>query len=131
MKSKILIADDEEIVQRLLKRAFKGLPYTLLSAFDGEDALQIAFKEMPDLVLLDLDMPKKNGIEVLQSMRSNALTQAIPIIVITGGSKLSNREECLKMGANDYITKPFQIEELKTRVKNLLPGGEKSVEGSL
>ncbi len=124
MKKKILIADDEEIIQRLIKRAFQDLPYTLFSAFDGEEALQLAFKERPDLILLDLDMPKKNGVEVLQGLRSNVLTQAIPIIVITGGSKLANREKCLKMGARDYITKPFQIEEFKTRVENLLIGGE-------
>jgi diguanylate cyclase (GGDEF)-like protein len=116
MDMKILIADDDTSFHEMIKRALAPHSYQFTSAFDGADAVRLALIEKPDLILLDVDMPKKNGREVLRDLRSNIQTRTIPVIMLTVRSSLADRVDGLDLGADDYLGKPFQVEELRARV---------------
>ena len=120
MRQKILIADDEEAVQKVLARALGSEPYELLSAFNGNDALDVATTQNPDIILLDVNMPEKNGWDVLRELRRNIQTCMTPVIMLTGCGVVSDKVGGLEMGADDYVTKPFTIEELKARIVSAL-----------
>jgi diguanylate cyclase (GGDEF)-like protein len=120
MKQKILIADDEQAVQRVLTRAFESGPYELLSVSNGAEALTAAATQSPDMILLDVNMPVKNGWDVLKELRGNFQTRDIPVIMLTGYGAVDEKVDGLEMGADDYVTKPFAIAELRARVANTL-----------
>ena len=116
MKQKILIADDEVSVQRVLARVLGSQSYELLRVSNGRDALDVALAQSPDIILLDINMPEKNGWDVLRELRGNSQTRMIPVIMVTGFGAVSDEVGGLEMGADDYITKPFATAELKARV---------------
>jgi diguanylate cyclase (GGDEF)-like protein len=120
MRQKILIADDEDSVRRVLARAFSPEVYELLCASDGKAALDMASMRNPDLILLDINMPGKNGREVLRALRRNAQTRMTPVIMLTACGVPADKIGGLEMGADDYITKPFMLAELKARVAGAL-----------
>lgn len=120
MTYKILVADDEEVIQTVIKRALEDPAYQMLSAHDGLETLELAQKETPALVLLDVNMPIMSGREVLRALRRNIQTQAIPVIVVSGCAEAHERISGLELGADDYITKPFEVGELKARVDSML-----------
>ncbi|MBI3553335.1 MAG: response regulator [Elusimicrobia bacterium] len=122
MKTRILIADDEEQIRKTLKRTFQARPldYEVLSAADGSQALSMALSEAPDLILLDVSMPGKDGWRVLDELRGSPLTSMIPVIMVTGLSDVPCRVGGFNLGADDYVAKPFSIEELRARVRRLL-----------
>jgi len=115
MKKKILIIEDEkELVSGLkLNLDFEG--YNVIWALDGEEGLNKALKEAPDLILLDIMLPKKDGLEVCRDLRRQNVT--IPIIMLTAKSEEVDKVVGLEIGADDYITKPFSVKELLARVK--------------
>jgi len=117
---KILIADDEASIHNLLGRALPPNSYKILNARNGEDAFRLAQAEDPNLIILDVKMPGKNGFEVLEALRSDQRTRSIPVIMLTGSGGLCDRVEGLKLGADDYVTKPFELEELKARIDGVL-----------
>lgn len=117
---KILIADDEAVVQKLLLRILAAGDYQVLSVGSGAETVRMAELEGPDLILLDVNMPDKSGLEVLRELRRDMRTQAIPVILVTGNGRLSDRIGGLDLGADDYVTKPFEPEELKARVGSVL-----------
>ena len=120
MRQKILVADDEDSVQRVLARAFNPAVYELLCAPNGKTALDLASTQNPDLILLDINMPEKNGWEVLRELRRNAQTRMTPVIMLTACGVLADKVGGLEMGADDYITKPFTVVELMARVDGAL-----------
>ncbi|MBI4350642.1 MAG: response regulator [Elusimicrobia bacterium] len=120
MEHKILIADDDSTVLRLLCRLFKRPEYETLSASSGRQALELAVSGRPDLVLLDVNMPDASGRDVLRDLRSHQQTRMIPVILVTGNNATSDKVEGLSLGADDYVTKPFSLDELKARVEGLL-----------
>jgi len=120
VKQKILVADDEECVHRLIARALENARYELIIARDGAEAMELAKSAGPDLVVLDVRMPRKNGWEVLRELRLQPRTRATPVIMLTGCSDLADEVEGLEMGADDYITKPFEINDLRARVTSVL-----------
>ncbi|MHB2025067.1 MAG: GGDEF domain-containing response regulator [Elusimicrobiota bacterium] len=121
MKSKILVADNESAIQKIVARTFASETCDIISAADGQDALTLAARENPDLVILDVCMPKKTGWEVLEELRRDARMRLIPVIMITGLAVAAEDEVSgLQAGADDYITKPFLPAELKARVESLL-----------
>lgn len=120
MKPTILVADDEPCMQKMLARAFCSEPYRLVSASNGRDAFDIAAARNPDIILLDIDMPVKNGLDVLRELRQNIKTRMIPVIMLTGHGNVEDEIGSLDLGADDYITKPFTIEELKARIASAL-----------
>lgn len=120
MKQKILIADDEQSVQRVLARALSTEPYELLSVSNGQEALAMASEQNPDVILLDINMPLKNGWDVLKELRGNLQTRTIPVIMLSANGTVDDKVGGLEMGADDYVTKPFAVAELKARVASAL-----------
>ena len=112
--NKILIIEDDKNIQRLLALELRHKNYSVDSAYDGEQGIEIFSKNSYDVVLLDLMLPKKSGKEVCQELRE--LTDT-PIIVITAKDSVLDKVELLDLGANDYICKPFAMEELLARIR--------------
>lgn len=110
----ILIAEDDEQIANSLKKNLAEEGHHIMHARDGEEALRFAGSIMFDVVLLDWRMPKVSGIEVCRKMRESG--NKVPIILLTALSQISNKVEALRLGADDYITKPFSLEELSARI---------------
>lgn len=117
---KILIADDEFTIHSLCRRIFTAPEYSLVSVFNGEDALDVAIREKPDLILLDLTMPQVTGEVVLRRLRENFSTQRTPVVIVSGDADVTRKVSGLEAGANDYVTKPFNVDELRARVRSIL-----------
>ncbi|MEO5568727.1 MAG: diguanylate cyclase [Gemmatimonadaceae bacterium] len=118
--ARILIVDDHEDNVELLRARLESWGFTTLSASDGVEALEVIEAELPDLVLLDIMMPKIDGIEVARRVKNNPNLPFIPIIMQTALDSTENKVEGLDAGADDYITKPIDFPELKARVKSML-----------
>ncbi|MBN2011227.1 response regulator [candidate division KSB1 bacterium] len=116
----ILLVDDEKYTLQLLEKIFRAEAYEIHSARSGMEALQLLETVHPDLIILDIIMPEMNGLEVLQKLKLNENTRYIPVIALTSRQDLDMKLTVLKDGALDYITKPFQKDELVYRVRNFL-----------
>jgi DNA-binding response OmpR family regulator len=114
---KVLLADDDRDLVDLLRYAFQRDGYAVITAFDGEAALRVLQSESPDLVILDLMMPKRNGIEVLREIRRHA---NMPVIMLTALGDEEHVVNALQIGADDYLVKPFRPRELMARAQALL-----------
>lgn len=116
----ILIVEDECDAANLLAFHLHRHGYRTKLASNGLDALNEAFAEPPDLVLLDLMLPKLQGLEVFRLMRGNAQTARVPVIMLTALATMEDKLEGLRRGADDYLTKPYDMRELLARVQALL-----------
>ena len=120
-EKKILIVDDSNVVLMTQKMILANVGrYTLITASDGEEAVAKATNESPDLLLLDVIMPKMTGFEVLKKLRSQESTANIPIIMVTTRGESENMETGYASGCNDYVTKPVDSTELLAKVEALL-----------
>ena len=117
---KILIVDDEQNIVELIKFNLESSGYNVLCAYNGQDAVDIANKEQPSLILLDLMLPVKDGLEVCKEIRRDILISNTPIIMLTAKCEELDKILGLELGADDYITKPFSVRELIARVKAIL-----------
>jgi two-component system KDP operon response regulator KdpE len=113
---RILIADDDPQILRALKVTLRARGYEIFTAGDGAEALEMAAQHHPDLVMLDLGMPKLDGVEVIQGLRG--WTQ-VPVLVVSGRTDAADKVDALDAGADDYVTKPFAIDELLARIRAL------------
>lgn len=120
MKETILIVDDEKDIVKMLEYNLKKEGFKTLSVCDGEDALDSAVRQHPDLVILDLMLPGIDGIEVCKSLKGGTKTASIPVIMLTAKSQESDKIVGLELGADDYMTKPFSPRELIARIKAVL-----------
>ena len=119
--AKILVVDDEPRNVKILQIQLKARGYTVYTAADGLEALEVVEKEMPDLILLDINMPKMDGFEVVKQIRTNEATEFIPIVMITAlRDTRENRIKSIEAGADDFIEKPFDSLEVLARVRSLL-----------
>ncbi|GDX53017.1 hypothetical protein LBMAG27_20640 [Bacteroidota bacterium] len=120
MKKTLLIVDDELSI-RLLLEHFLGEEYNVITKEDGRKAFDWLEKgNHTDLILADLEMPVLDGFELLVKLRENKETQTIPYMVVTGKAKTDNYMKSFRLGANDYLQKPFTPEEIKSRVEIIL-----------
>ena len=114
---KILVVEDEPNQVELIEFNLNSEGYEVVVARDGEEALNLAEEENPDLILLDWMLPKVSGIEVCRQLRRSKMTREIPIVMLTARSEDSDKIRGLDIGADDYITKPYSIKELLARVR--------------
>ncbi|MBP8972685.1 MAG: response regulator [Anaerolineae bacterium] len=117
-KGRILVVEDDFDISNMLRIYFSGQGYEVQVAPRGGDALQLTRKQLPQLIVLDIMLPDMNGYDVCRQLRSTTRTSHIPIVFLTQKDERSDKIAGLELGADDYITKPFDIEELKLRVKN-------------
>ena len=120
MPKNVLVVDDEPNIVLSLKFLITQECYEVRTASSGEEALQALAEQVPDLILLDVMMPKPDGYEVCQKIRATPEWKDIPVIMLTAKSRDIEKEKGLAMGADDYITKPFATKELIAKVKAFL-----------
>ena len=121
-KEKILVADDETSIRRILETRLSMIGYKVLIASDGEEALNIFRQEYPNLIILDVMMPKLDGYGVCQEIRKES---DVPIIMLTALGDVSDRITGLELGADDYVVKPFSPKELEARIRSVLRRADK------
>ena len=126
---KILIVDDSENIRSVLKLNFEYLGYEVLSARDGEEALQIMERDHPDVVILDVMMPRQNGFQVCRKIKSDPVHAATPVIFLTAKGQKEDRYWGRDCGADEYLTKPFSAAELERIIERLLDRRRASLTG--
>jgi len=114
---KILVVDDEDEVRAGLREFLEGMDYAICEAADGAEALAKTFTEKPHMILLDLRLPKVDGYQVCQTLKGNPITSGIPIIMLTALNATTNKIKGIEYGADDYVDKPFDLDELAARIK--------------
>jgi DNA-binding response OmpR family regulator len=116
----VLVADDEQDIRSLVAFRLRRAGYEVITAADGEEALLLTTTRLPDLVVLDMMMPKATGLEVTRSMRVQEATKAIPVILLTARAQEGDVISGFEAGADDYVKKPFSPQDLQARVQALL-----------
>ena len=120
MKKKILVIDDEPNIVKAVKRLLEEENFSVISAYRGKEGIELAEKEMPNLIILDVIMPEMDGRETLKAIRRNPKLKSLPIIMLTGKQKEMDVILGLEIGADDYITKPFAPGVLLARINAIL-----------
>src|SRR5688572_27854758 len=114
---KIVVAEDDDSIAHLIAAALGDAGFLCLRARDGEEALTLTRREAPDLLILDLMMPRLDGIEVTRRLKADVLASRIPILMLTAMGGVDDRVKGLDAGADDYLGKPFDLRELAARVR--------------
>ena len=125
MKKKILIVEDNPVHTRLMEMTLRAKNYTILKATNGDEALVIAMKERPDLILMDLNLPKMTGFEVAKKLRENPAFSHTPIIALTAYPLEGDRQRIVDSGCDMYLTKPIDTRELPEVIAKMLSQGQK------
>ncbi len=118
---KILFIEDEPSLQKTLGEKLKKRGHEVLCAFDGEEGVRLAGESDPDLILLDIILPKKSGFEVLQDLKSNSETERIPVIILTNLENIEEVERALELGSTTYLVKAnYSLDEVVEKVEKAL-----------
>ena len=117
-KKKILVVDDSRTALFMVTTILRKERYELVTASDGEQALEVATAERPDLILMDVIMPRKTGFEACRELKRREDTRAIPVILVTTRGEGENVEAGFQSGCNDYVTKPINAQELLSKVRD-------------
>ncbi len=120
MKRKILLVEDNEATQEVMQVELGVLGYEVAVASNGAEAIGMAISYAPDLILMDIHMPKMDGLEAASQIRSDPKSRSIPILAATAGTRPGDREKCLANGFSSYLAKPFTHHELAAAIKSLL-----------
>ena len=120
MKKRILLVEDNPATIDVVQKELEFLGYDPLIADNGEKAIEMAAAELPDLIIMDISLPRMDGLEATAMIRKNPKTESIPILAATARALPGDREKCLQSGCNDYIAKPFTHRELGAALKKLL-----------
>ena len=120
MTQRILVVDDDRQIVRLVQSYLQQSGFTVLTAYDGEEALHVIRRDKPDLVVLDLMLPKRDGLEITRLLRADEQLAAIPILMLTARVEDVDKIVGIELGADDYLTKPFNPQEVVARVKAIL-----------
>lgn len=130
MAIKILVVDDEPDIRDILKLTLAEENYEVIEAVDGEEALKMIHSKSPNLVLLDYKIPKIDGREVCRRIKNDILLRHLPIIMVTGKGEISDKVGGLDAGADDYIVKPFEPQELLARIRMIIRRTERDLEAN-
>src|SRR4028118_44716 len=122
LMAKILLVEDNEMNRDMLSRRLLRRGYEVLIAVDGESGLALAGSEAPDLMLMDMSLPILDGWEATRRLKSDPVTQRIPVIALTAPAMSSDRDKALEAGCDDYDTKPIELPRLLGKIENLLGG---------
>ncbi|MDD3498397.1 MAG: response regulator [Candidatus Moranbacteria bacterium] len=126
MKKKILIVEDDVALRQTLAEFLEADSFSVLTAADGEEGVQAAKSGTPDLILLDIVLPKKNGFEAIKEIKKDKKTKDIPIILLTNLGSLSDIEKALSLGATTYLVKgDYQLREIVEKIKDILTLSQK------
>ena len=117
---KILIADDEEDIVEVIKDTLETKGFQVVAAYDGEEAVKKVYEESPDLLILDVKMPKMDGYEVVKNLKEDAIHSHLPIIMLTAKGQMKDKIDGFGAGIDDYMTKPFNSFELVARIESIL-----------
>ena len=128
MKAKILIVDDEPNILRLIGYSLEVAGYEIVTAKTGAEALKVVELEQPDLIVLDVMLPDMSGLDICQQLRKKPQTTDLPIIMLSARAQVADKVEGLKAGADEYVTKPVDAEEMTARVAALLERREHLVQ---
>ena len=120
MKARILLVEDNPATMDVMQQELEILGYEVAVARDGAEAVEMANSELPDLIIMDILMPKMDGGEATKQIRKNPKTQAIPVLAATAKALPEDRERCLESGCDGYIAKPFSYKELRDVIEKLL-----------
>lgn len=118
--AKILLVDDNSDIRKILQIHIRSMGFDSITAANGKEAVERAIAEKPDLILMDFVMPAMNGGEATQILRLSPGTKDIPILAMTALHRRSELQRCIDVGCNDYIVKPFPIDELQRKIKALI-----------
>ncbi len=129
-KPKILVVDDDPLMRRIVTQSLERSAYELMEAESGVSGIQCAIEQHPDLILLDVMMPEMDGFEVIRRLRMHPMTQGVPIILLTALGEMSEKVYGMQLGADDYMTKPFDPRELRARVQAHLKRSEQYLQSS-
>jgi len=118
---KILFIEDESVLQKTFEKTLREEGYEMISALDGETGFNLAKSQKPDLILLDLILPKINGFEVLEKLKKEPATKEIPVIILTNLERMSDIDKALELGATTYLVKvDYSLEEVVEKIKKTL-----------
>jgi two-component system cell cycle response regulator DivK len=120
MPQKILIVEDNPLHMKLMEMTLRDKNYTLVKATDGEEALDVALRERPDLILMDIRLPKMNGFEVTRKLRENPAFSHTPVIALTAHAMAGDRESVIKSGCDTYLSKPVDTRQLPAVIAEML-----------
>jgi len=129
LPKKILVVDDNQDSRELVVKVLKNKGYVMVEAVDGEEAVEKAVAEKPDLILLDISIPKLNGYEVTRVLKSREEFKSIPVVALTAHAMKGDRTKALEAGCEGYITKPINVRELPAQVKSFIRGRWESIYG--
>lgn len=121
---KILYVEDDEMNRDMLSRRLERRGYQVIVAVDGEQGVDMALRQLPDLILMDMSLPVLNGWEATRRLKSTPATKAIPIIALTAHAMAGDRQKALEAGCDDYDSKPIELPRLLGKVEALLHGGQ-------
>jgi two-component system cell cycle response regulator DivK len=121
MSKTILYVEDNEFNLKIVRQLLSRTSYRLIEAMDGESGVATAQRELPDLILMDVQLPKLSGLEATRQLRADAKTTAIPIVVITSFALSGDAEKAKAAGASAYLAKPYSPRELLQMIRNLVP----------
>ena len=125
MKDKILIVEDNPQNMRLIEMTLRGKGYNLFKAIDGEQALDMAFRERPDLIIMDIQLPKLDGLEVTRKLRQSPEFSHIPIIAITAYAMKGDEQKAIEAGCDAYLSKPINTRQLPGMIAQMLTQDKK------
>lgn len=129
MLRRILVVDDNNDSRELVVKVLKNKGYEMIEAIDGEEALEKAVSEKPDLILLDISIPKLNGYEVTKRLKSLEEVKDIPVVALTAHAMKGDRAKALEAGCEGYISKPINVRDLPAQVKSYMRGKWESIFG--
>ena len=118
---KILLVEDNELNRDMLSRRLKRKGFTVLSAKNGQEGIDVAISENPDIILMDLSLPVVDGWTAAGKLKADAVTKSIPIIALTAHAMKGDREKALDAGCDEYDTKPIDFERLLNKINSLMP----------